>query len=80
MGCALRRIAEGHGTADGENALPRDDRSRHYVRSWHARRFGSVTFGGLTLWIMQTGLVLVNTKGAEPADWPSEQPTLSDYV
>jgi len=76
----LRRVAEARGTADGYDALRELIISHHYLRSWRGRSFRSVTLGGYTLWIMQTGLVLVNAKPAEPGDWPSEQPTLFDFT
>lgn len=76
----LRRVAEGRGTADGYDALRELIIEYHYLRSWRGRSFRSVTLGGLTLWIMQTGLILVNAKPAEPDDWPSEQPTLFEFL
>lgn len=76
----LRRVAEAQGTADGYDALRELIISHHYLRSWRGRSFRSVTLGGYSLWIMQTGLVLVNAKPAEPGDWHSEEPGLFEFL
>lgn len=41
----------------------------HYLRSWRGRSLRSVTLGSYMLWTIQTGLIRVNAKAAEPGDW-----------
>jgi hypothetical protein len=51
----------------------------HYLREWNGRSFRAVTLSGLTLWIMQTGLIVINAKPAEPDDWETTG-TLFDFL
>ncbi|WP_460518745.1 hypothetical protein [Humibacter antri] len=69
--------AAGHREA-GYDALLSLILHHHYLREWRGRSFRGVTLGGLTMWIMQTGLVLVNAKPAEPDDWAA--PGLFDFL
>jgi hypothetical protein len=75
-----RDAAERGGAAAGYDALRELIVSHHYLREWNGRSFRGVTLGGLTLWIMQTGLIVINAKPAEPDDWEESVPPLFDHL
>jgi hypothetical protein len=72
-----REVAAGRG--DGYDATRTLIVEHHYLREWNGRSFRGVTVGGLTLWIMQTGLIVINAKPAEPDDWESVG-SLFDFI
>lgn len=75
-----REAAERGGAADGYDALRELIVSHHYLREWNGRSFRGVTLDGLTLWIMQTGLIVINAKPAGPDDWEQSAPSLFDFI
>jgi hypothetical protein len=68
------------GRAAGYDALRDLILDHHYLRDWHGRSFRGVTLGGLTLWIMQTGLIVINAKPAEADDFEPIEPGLFDHL
>jgi hypothetical protein len=52
----------------------------HYLRERNGRCFRGVTLGGLTLWIMQTGLIVISAKPAEADDFGPSEPGLFDFL
>jgi hypothetical protein len=75
-----REAAERGSAAAGYDALRELIVSHHYLREWNGRSFRGVTVGGLTLWIMQTDLIVINAKPAERDDWEQSVPSLFDFL
>ncbi len=73
-----REAAAGRGA--GYDALRDLILEHHCLRDWHGRSFRGVTLGGLTLWVMQTGLIVINAKSAERGDFTPSDPRLFDYL
>lgn len=73
-----REAAAGRGL--GYDTLRTLIADHHYLREWGGRSFRSVTLDGLTLWIMQTGLIVINAKPADRADWSTSRPALFDSL
>lgn len=76
----LRRDAARVGNEAGYDALRQLIIEHHYLRDWRGRSFRGVTLCGLTMWIMQTGAILVNAKRAERLDFAQDAPGLFDFI
>lgn len=75
----LRRDAEAAHTAEGYDALRSLVLDHHYLRAWRGRSFRAVSVGGVMIWAMQTGGILLNGLPASPNDFDQE-PALFDFL
>jgi hypothetical protein len=76
----VRQREAAAGRAEGYDALRALILDYHYLREWRGRSFRGVTLEGLTMWIMEDGLIVINAKPAEPDDFVSETPALFDHL
>ncbi len=75
----LRGDAERAGTEAGYDALRALVLNHHYLRTWRGRSFRAVHLGGVLVWAMQTGGILVNGIPASPDDF-EQVPALFDFL
>jgi hypothetical protein len=76
----VRQRETAAGRAEGYDALRALILDYHYLRDWRGRSFRGVTLEGLTLWIMEDGLIVINAKPAEPEDFRASTPRLFDFL